>query len=279
MSAKLLSSTRVDVASTISARRRRGFGVAAVLTGIAIHFVCSEFAQAQPQGPPLEFLKNELKKSGAPVKPGAFFPQAQVPIDPVLMKYRACVIGIGNHARRDPNYRKTAKYWGEHGLQNAKYARDLSGDMADTVEGKQKIYKHNRTPPYFHDLVFNQSLNKAAQFHAEYLASIPWNAKTNPGKGHEGPKAHNVAGVMTDMTTLGMRAKAFGYKFTVTEEGAGGGFGSTPLDWAPEWWLQSDSHYRSWFNVNFDVKEIGIGVAKGPGNTGWYFCVLYGTGK
>jgi len=190
---------------------------------------------------------------------GSVFANTQVPVD--LDGFRLQMLAIGNMGRRDPDYRK------KHG---EKVATDLSGQTVtlppDPPNHPQaevlKIYKKRPTPPYFDDLVLNDALNKAAQFQAEYQAST--------GKvGHDGPTDHN--GV--NLKDFWDRARHFGYSLNTEGEGCGQG---TPTDF-PEGWMKSNTHYRPWFNIGADVREVGLGIARGADGS-WYTCVVSGLG-
>ena len=76
------------------------------------------------------------------------------------------------------------------------------------------------------------------------------------------------------MVGLGDRIKYFGYEFRT--EGEGAAWSSKP-EAAPEIWMRGDTHFRPWFNVGNDVREIGYGIAKGADDK-WYFCVISGLG-
>jgi hypothetical protein len=172
------------------------------------------------------------------------------------------MLAVGNLGRSDPDYRK------KHGEE---VATDLSGATVliprDPAKGRPKdeelkIFKARPTPPYFDDLVLNDALNKAAQFHAEYQASI----RTGT---HDGPETYDGA----SMKEFWDRAQHFGYTFRMEGEGCGRG-GATDF---PEGWMHSDTHFRPWFNLGQDVREVGLGIAKGSDGV-WYTCVLSGLG-
>jgi hypothetical protein len=189
---------------------------------------------------------------GQQTQPGSYFPASQVPVE--LNSFRLHMLAIGNLGRRDPDYRK------KHGKK--KVATDLSGATV-LIDGKaEKIFKHRQAPPYFNDLVLNDDLNKAAQFQAEYQASI--NTLT-----HTGPETYKGA----PMTQFWERTKYFGYTSPMEGEGCGEG---GPAD-CPECWMDGYTHFRPWFNVGSDVREVGLGIAKGvDGN--WYATVISGLG-
>jgi len=128
-----------------------------------------------------------------------------------------------------------------------------------------KIFKNQETPPYFKDLVLNDTLNKAAQFQAEYQASI------NDG-GHDGPDSFD--GV--SMKTLDDRLKYFGYTLGLEGEGCGGGLGA---DADPEGLMKGDTHFRPWFNIGADVREMGVGIARDANGKYWRTCFVAGLGN
>jgi len=210
----------------------------------------------------VESIKAKMKDLSKTTKAGTYFNTTQVPED--LDGFRRYMLAVGNLGRRDPNYRK------RHG---EKVATDLSGAEAlfprdpaagRTADKREKIFKHNDAPPYFKDLVFNDALNKAAQFHAEYQASTDT-------VGHTGPDTYKGAPVKESW----QRAESFGYKFLT--EGEAAGESRDPTDF-PEGWMKSDTHFRPWFNVGTDVREMGLGIARS--RTGkWYTCAVGGTGK
>ncbi|HEX8200977.1 MAG TPA: CAP domain-containing protein, partial [Isosphaeraceae bacterium] len=206
-----------------------------------------------------ERIKARLLTLSRETQAGSVFANTRVPVD--LNTFRLSMLAIGNMGRRDPDYRK------KHGET---VATDLSGqtvllpaDPPNHPNGEEpRIFQHHQTPPYFDDLVLNDALNQAAQFQAEYQAST--------GKpGHDGPENYN--GV--NLTFFGDRARFFGYTFNLEGEGAGQG---TPTDF-PEGWMKSNTHYRPWFNVGADVREVGLGIARGEDES-WYTCVVSGLG-
>jgi uncharacterized protein YkwD len=197
--------------------------------------------------------KARMTQLSQQLKAGTYYPQTQAPVD--LDGMRTHMLAIGNLARRDPDYRK------KHG---EKVATDLSGATVVYQGQTNQIIKHRPTPPYFNDLVLNDALNKAAQFHAEYQAFTRRD-------GHDGPETYNGA----PMKEFWQRAQHFGYKFGF--EGEGAGKLPRPTDY-PENWLRSDTHFRPWFNVNADVVEVGLGIARGADGF-WYGCVISGLGK
>jgi len=209
---------------------------------------------------PLEQFREKMKELSKKTKAGTYFNTTQAPED--LDGFRRSMLAVGNLGRRDPDYRK------RHG---EKLATDLSGKtvlipkaVAGGTEDKvQTIFKHNDAPPYFKDLVLNDALNKAAQFHAEYQAST--------GRaGHTGPDTYKGA----PMKEFWQRTEFFGYKFDT--EGEAAGESSEPTS-NPEGWMKSDTHFRPWFNIGKDVREVGLGIARSRDGK-WYTCAIGGTG-
>lgn len=226
---------------------------------ILVSSITSSFAQtngSDTQGDGLSEIKTDMVNLSQNTQAGSFFPEAQVPVD--LNKFRQDMLEIGNLGRRDSEYRK------KHG---EKVAIDLSGETTTVNGNEEKIFKHNQSPPYFNDLVLNDSLNQAAQFQAEYLA-----ANNKPiSEGHTGPADYQGQSMMN----LGERVKYFGYTYNL--EGEGAAMHSEPTG-SPEWWMQSNSHFRPWFNIGSDVREVGLGIAKGS-NGYWYAVVDSGLGR
>jgi hypothetical protein len=205
--------------------------------------------------------KDQMSALIKETKAGTYYDTAQVPKD--LDGYRSLALAVGNLGRRDPDYRK------KHG---EKAATDLSGATAvtpkDPVKGPtedltETIYKNQETPPYFKDLVFNDELNKAAQFQAEYLASTST-------FGHDGPDSFDG----DSMKTPGDRIKHFRYTGVPGGEITGGSPDPTLY---PEEWMRSDTHFRGWFNIGVELREIGFGIAKGE--DGWWRICVVGNGS
>lgn len=201
---------------------------------------------------PLTNHQANLAELAERTKAGEYFADAKVPA--MLVPFRVQMLAIGNLARRDPNYRKDHR---------CEFALDLSRETTRTDRGMEKVFKHNDSPPFFKDLVLNQKLSKAAQFHAEYMASIQ---KVT----HDGPADY----MGHEMRGYDQRLAFFEYSFPTEGEGAGAG---GPSEF-PTSWMSSDSHFRPWFNVGMDVKEVGLGVAQGADGT-WYFCAIGGEGR
>ena len=195
----------------------------------------------------LTTIKTDLVNLAKTTQPGSYYNDIVVPVN--IGAFRENLLKMSNLARQDPDYRK------KHG---EKIAIDLSGDK--TAEG-EIIYKSSQTPPYFVDLVINDKLNQAAQLQAEYLASSNNKGGTGKGDPHIGPgpndpyQGHSLEG-------LGDRLQYFGYS-------SPGGQGEGITSWysgeehqGMEPFMQHDTHFRPFFNVGTDTREIGFGVAQ-----------------
>ena len=235
-----------------------GACVALVVLGATIQ----SFGQDGAAG--VQQYKDQMVALGNDTKPGTYFPTAQVPSD--LDRFRQLMLAVGNAGRRDPHFREN------HG---ATVATDLSGatvtipknpNYPDSIEQTFTIFKNQETPPYFKDLVLNDTLNKAAQFQAEYQASI------NDG-GHYGPDSFQGK----SMKELADRLTYFGYTGPALEgEGCGGG---PTADADPEGLMKGDTHFRTWFNIGADVREMGVGIAHVASGKYWRTCFLAGLGN
>lgn len=214
----------------------------------ALLFLGGGDALAKPKMEPTPVVKTQLKKLRRLAKqttPGQFYPQVRVPAD--LTAFRRAMLAIGNQGRRDPDYRKKA---------GTKVSKDLSGATTLTEFGPQKVNKNRPNPPYFLDLKLNARLNDLCQFQAEYVASTK-------RLSHDGPANYNGH----DMRKLGTRAAHFKVGAPVQE---GLAAGPSP-DLEPTGWMQSDTHYRPWFNIDHEVRQMGLGAAQADDGT-WYFC-------
>jgi hypothetical protein len=186
-----------------------------------------------------------------PTKPGGHFPSVQVPTN--LDALRSVMLAYGNAGRRDPDFRKD---------NGSKTATDLSGPTVNTQDGQKKVFKQNPGPPYFSPHVLNDKLNAAAQFHAEYIASI--NVST-----HDGPSDYRdpVSGKTVDLSKIWLRSEFFGAGRSVVETVApADGIGDLPH----RWMKAETMHFQPWFNVDGCYPEIGFGVARSKQGD-WYF--------
>jgi hypothetical protein len=173
----------------------------------------------------------------------------QVPAD--LAAFRNGMLKLGNLGQNNPDFRK-----------GSRYAADFRGSDAVTSAGREKIFKHNQSPPYFKELALDPKLNEACQFQAEYQATIGRST-------HDGPR--NFKGI--NLSTFGLRLKHFAPNVGTAGEGAGGP--ASAFDF-PEDWMKSETHYRPWFNIGADARTVGLGAAKGRDGK-WCFCMIGGT--
>jgi hypothetical protein len=80
------------------------------------------------------------------------------------------------------------------------------------------------------------------------------------------------------MKEVGDRLVYFGYMGAALEGEACGGGPTADAD--PEGLMKGDTHFRPWFNVGADVREMGMGIAfdarKADGSAGeyWRTCFL-----
>ena len=215
--------------------------------------LCFSLAASLSFADELSDIKANMEKLTTTTVAGSYYKDAQVPAD--LDAFRADMLKIGNLGRQDKDYRT------KHG---EKVATDLSGQSV-VINGKEeKIFKNQATPPYFKDLVLNNALNQAAQFQAEYQASLDQMS-------HDGPADFNGK----SMKHFFERAGHFGYSDVLEGEGTAT---VNKTSETPEVWMQSDTHFRPWFNVGSDVREMGFGIAKSPKGI-WFTVVVSGTGQ
>lgn len=202
-------------------------------------------------------IKARMRQIAKGTVPGQFFPnEVQRPSD--LDAMRREMLAWGNLGRRDPNFRAANSF-----------ARDLSADQVPTGPNTfEKVYRNNPQPPYFDDLVLHPALNEACQWMAEYYALTNGNASQPKDKKHDAPGARYEG---ADMSTFGARLAHFAPQVGSAGEGLGGG---GPADAYPEGWMRSETHYRPWFNIDHDVKSMGLGAAKTA--NGWFFCKIGG---
>ena len=163
------------------------------------------------------------------------------------------MLAYGNAGRRDPDFRKK---------NGSKTATELSGPTVDTQDGPKKVFKQNTAPPYFTPHVLNEKLNAAAQFQAEYIASIH-PAIGNP---HIGPSSYRdpASGKTVDLSRVGLRSEFFGAGRSVAETvGPSQDIGDLPH----RWMAGETPHFRPWFNVDGCYPEIGYGAAKSKEGT------------
>ena len=201
--------------------------------------------------PETTLAKIKMNELGQQTQAGLYYPTVKAPAD--LDAFRAQMLTYGNLGRRDPDFRKN---------NGAKTATDLSGDTVQTLKGTEKVFKNSQTPPYFTDHVLNDKLNQAAQFQAEYIASIN-------RLGHDGPRAYRdpKTGKTVDLFDFGTRAEYFGAQGAVEAAGMGG------LGDYPHSWMAGDTHFRPWFNVYGCHAEVGYGAARAASGS-WYFVAV-----
>ena len=182
------------------------------------------------------------------VSPGSYFPSVKKPAD--LLAFQQEMLRYGNLGRRDPDFRKR---------MGSKTATNLEADSVQTQNGPQKVFKSSTTAPYFRDHTLRENLNNAAQFQAEYQASIGQMT-------HDGPGSYVLNGTSRNMTSIGQRSEAFGGG---NWEACGGG---SPGN-APYAWMKSETHFRPWFNVNDFHLEVGYGAAQAADGK-WYYAAV-----
>ncbi|MCW5842218.1 MAG: PD40 domain-containing protein [Caldilinea sp.] len=202
-----------------------------------------------------------MSELGEQTQAGRYYSGVEMPAD--LDAFRSQMLAYGNLGRRDPDFRKN---------NGSACALDLSADTVLTdkdghapyscTEG-EKVFRQSETPPFFADHVLNAALNEAAQFQAEYQASI---RRT----GHDGPASYSdpKTGKSGNLAGLGDRVAFFGAPANVVEAAGC----CSPGDF-PHGWMASDSHFRPWFNVDGCYPEFGYGAAKGSDGK-WYFAAV-----
>lgn len=202
--------------------------------------------------PELVLITKRMEALEPATAAGIYYPAVKRPAD--LDALRAEMLAFGNLARRDADYRKKYK---------TKTAFDLSGDTVTTSVGREKIYKKNPAPPYFSDVSLNDKLNEAAQFQAEYMASIGRMT-------HDGPSTYRdpKSGAVVNMHDVDKRSVFFGGPQNVVEAA-----GEGPPGVYPHGWMVTDTHFRPWFEIDGSYPMIGYGAALGA-NGKWYFAAV-----
>lgn len=220
--------------------------------------------QAPPPGfsvpvPPLKLAASRMRQLATQTRAGTHFPGVQVPAD--LEAYRREMLAYGNAGRRDPDFRKV---WG------SATATDLRADTVSVYADASKrsrrnepVRRENATAPYFSDHQLDAQLNQAAQFHAEYTASIDQGT-------HFGPRRYAVPGTgqVVDMYDPSQRVRHFGFTRAVVEGVALNSPGGSPHSW-----MQGDTHFRPFFNVAGCYPAIGYGAARAASGR-WYFVMV-----
>lgn len=188
--------------------------------------------------------KTKMPQLAAQTKVGKYFPDVKVPQN--LQAFVESMLAYGNSARLNPEFRKKT---------GSKYAVDLSGDDVDVYGRKERVFKDMPYPPYFNELTLNAQLTEAAQLQAEWMAK-------NKFVGHSGPTNLNGRNLFAG---LGDRIRYFGFNGALEGEGTtAGGIGQAP--WG---WMQSDTHFRPWFNIGARVPSMGLGAAQDSDGK-WY---------
>jgi uncharacterized protein (TIGR02145 family) len=202
--------------------------------------------------PEMTLAKDKMYELGRQTVAGQFYPAVQVPAD--LDAFREAMLRYGNAGRRDPDFRKN---------NGSKTATDLTLDMVVTLGPKpEKVFRQSDTPPFFADHLLAQELNDAAQFQAEYQASID-------KLGHDGPRAwlDPATGKTVDLFDANDRIVYFGGANAVEAAAVG------PLGSAPHGWMAGETHFRPWFNVDGCYPEIGYGAAQSKSGN-WYYVAV-----
>lgn len=211
--------------------------------------------------PQTTLAKLKMSELGQKTQAGLYYPAVKIPAN--LDDFRAQMLAYGNAGRQDANFRK------DNGSQTV---TDLSLDTVRTdvyKNGKktgqtqmEQVFRQSETPPFFADHVLNDKLNQAAQFQAEYQASIN-------KLGHDGPQSYRdpKTGKNVNLFDLGQRADFFGVASVVEAAGQGG------LGDYPHSWMAGETHFRPWFNVTGCYPQIGYGAAMAANGT-WYFVAV-----
>lgn len=185
--------------------------------------------------------------------PGIYFPSVQIPA--ALGEMRTQMLAYGNVGRRDPDFRKK---------NGAKVATDLSADQVQVLGGgMEKVHKQFPTPPYQPDATLDERLNAAAQFQAEYNASVR-------RMSHDGPASYTDprTGKSGATRSLGDRSKFFGLPHPPVEAAGMGDMSNYPHAW-----MAGDTHFRPWFNVGAVHPTMGYGAARASDGQ-WHFVAV-----
>lgn len=201
--------------------------------------------------------KNGLEtEMGSTNSQGEFIKDPNIKIPQNFQKVRGHMLKIANLCRQDPDYRKNNAY-NSNGASQI-WATDLSGNTTLTDMGQEQVYKTNQSAPYFTDLVENEQLRKAAQYHAEHMAKYGY-------LGHVQTQDTNYNG--NTMVQFWHRLNAFGFNGPTSGE-------ACSMDLDPQTWTRGNTHFRPFFNVGSKVGAVGFGAAKGA-NGKWYVCAIF----
>lgn len=200
--------------------------------------------------PKTTLARNAMVKFGGQTLAGFYYPQVQRPLH--IVPFRQGMLDYGNAGRQDPDFRKN---------NGSKTATDLSGDTTYVGENSkwETVTKDSPTAPYFADHVANRELTEAAQFQAEYQASIDKMT-------HDGPASYKGDARLGDFNTRVGYFKGPGKSF----EACGGGSPGS----CPHAWMVGETHFRPWFNVSGAIHQVGYGAAKSQSGNWYYTAVI-----
>lgn len=200
--------------------------------------------------PPTTLARNGMISESKHTMAGFFYPQVRRPTH--INPFREHMLAYGNAGRRDPDFRKN---------NGSKTATDLSGETTYAGEHNkwETVTKDSPTAPYFADHVVNQELTEAAQFQAEYQASIDKMT-------HDGPASYKGDARLEDFNTRVGYFNGPGKSFEACGLGSMGDF--------PHAWMVGETHFRPWFNVNGAIHQVGYGAAKNPRSGTWYYSAV-----
>ena len=224
----------------------------------------SSHTPAAPSGTTAQILaeKNGLDtEMGSTNSQGEFIKDPNIKIPKNFQKVRGHMLKIANLCRQDPDYRKNNAYNSNNNPIGI-LATDLSGTHAKpegaAPSSDWQLYKTSQSAPYFTDLVENEQLRKAAQYHAEHMAKYGY-------LGHTQSQDTNYNG--NTMVEHWHRATAFGFTGNMSGE-------ACSMDLDPQCWTRGNTHFRPFFNVGSKVSAVGFGAAKGADGK-WYVCAIF----
>ncbi len=219
----------------------------------------SSHTPAAPSGTTAQILVEKTgldTEMGSTNSQGEFIKDPNIKIPKNMQKVRGHMLKIANLCRQDPDYRKNNAYNSNNASQI--WATDLSGSTTLTDKGQEQLYKTSQSAPYFTDLVENEQLRKAAQYHAEHMAKYGY-------LGHVQTQDTNYNG--NTMVEHWHRATAFGFTGNLSGE-------ACSMDLDPQCWTRGNTHFRPFFNVGSKVGAVGFGAAKGTDGK-WYVCAIF----